>query len=169
MASEELNGGALNFEALKLKETATGSDQSTVRGSDADAVEEDGVKITCFTEDMNNTTFHIQIIKLQKQIYAWIGCNSAKLGHVYAAAPTRPNNTVSVTSILGGASDNTGSSIARRLALRCGLNIILACNIPKNSPLLEADAEKILIKKLISLGYTRPKTSPPASMVASAR
>lgn len=24
------------------------------------------------------------------QIYAWIGCNSAKFGHLYAAAPTRP-------------------------------------------------------------------------------
>lgn len=23
-------------------------------------------------------------------IYAWIGCNSAKFGHLYAAAPTRP-------------------------------------------------------------------------------
>ncbi|KAI3990061.1 hypothetical protein MKX01_013547 [Papaver californicum] len=166
MASEDLNGRPLNFDALNLKETATNTDQSTVRVSDAG--EEDGAKITCFTEEMNDTTLHIQIIKLHKQIYAWIGCHSAKFGHLYAAAPTRPSNTVSVTSILGGASDNTGSSIARRLALKSGLNIILACNIPNNSSLLEADAERILVKKLISLGYTRPKTSLPASMAASA-
>ncbi|RZC87036.1 hypothetical protein C5167_041966 [Papaver somniferum] len=51
------------------------------------------------------------------KIYTWIGCNSAKFGHLYAAAPTRPSNTMSVTSILGGASDNTGSSIARRLGI----------------------------------------------------
>lgn len=71
---------------------------------------------------------------------------------------------VSVTSILGGNSDNTGSGIARRLGnfvtllgvlknyyfgswfkilclffvvLKTGLNIIMACNIPKNSPMVE--------------------------------
>lgn len=119
---------------------------------------DDGSQITCFSEIADDVTFHFQIIRLHKQIYAWIGCKSAKLGHLYAAAPTRPNNMVSVTSILGGASDNTGSSISRRLALKTGLSIILACNIPKNSPKLEADAEKMLVKKLISLGYTRPKS-----------
>ncbi|WJZ86835.1 hypothetical protein VitviT2T_006254 [Vitis vinifera] len=121
-------------------------------------VNDDGVQVTCFTEVSDDVTLHFQIIRLHKQIYAWIGSNSAKLGHMYAAASTRPNNTVSVTSILGGASDNTGSGIARRLALRTGVNIILACNIPKNNPMLEAEAEKKLVQKLINLGYTRPKS-----------
>ena len=94
------------------------------------------------------------------QIYVWVGCNTAKFGHLYAAATTRPvsgncfilrrwcsvvslsfffgsvaswrlmfqcqffyvafswplqDNGVSVTSVLGGTSDNTGSGIARRL------------------------------------------------------
>lgn len=116
-------------------------------------VTEDDVEITCFTEDGHDATLYFQIIRLKKQIYVWIGCNSAKLGHLYAAAITRPNNTASVTSIMGGAADNTGSSIARRLVLKTGLNVILACNIPKNSPMLEADAEKKLIQKLRNLGY----------------
>ncbi|KAF7056309.1 hypothetical protein CFC21_063726 [Triticum aestivum] len=93
------------------------------------------------------------------QIYAWIGCNSsAKFGHLYAAAATRPGNGVSVTSVLGGTSDNTGSSMARRLVLKTGLNIILACNIPKDSPMLEAAAERKLVEKLRSLGYIRSIT-----------
>ncbi|KAK6160937.1 hypothetical protein DH2020_004318 [Rehmannia glutinosa] len=115
------------------------------------------VQVTCFSQVSDDVTLHFQIIRLHKQIYAWIGCNSAKFGHLYAAAPTRPSNTVGVTSLIGGASDNTGSGIARRLVLRTGLNIILACNIPKNSPMLEANAEKKLVQKLISLGYTKPK------------
>ncbi|KAI4303067.1 hypothetical protein MLD38_038744 [Melastoma candidum] len=110
-----------------------------------------------FSEVVDDTTLHFQAIRLHKQIYAWIGCSSSKLGHVYAAAPTRPNNLVSVTAMLGGSSDNIGSGIARRLVLKTGLNIILSCNIPKNSPMLEANAEKILMQKLISLGYNRPK------------
>ncbi|XP_075653786.1 uncharacterized protein LOC142624153 isoform X1 [Castanea sativa] len=117
-----------------------------------------GVQITCFTEVVNDVALHFQILRLPKQIYVWIGCDSAKLGRIYAAAPTRPQkDMISVTSILGGASDNTGAGIARRLVLKTGLNIILACNIPKNSPMLEADAEKMLVQKLIQLGYTRAK------------
>ncbi|CAA2963686.1 proteasome assembly chaperone 4 [Olea europaea subsp. europaea] len=66
-------------------------------------------------------------------------------------------NTVSVTSLIGGTSDNTGSGVAHRLVLRTGLNIILACNLSKNSPMLEADAERRLVQKLVSLGYTNQK------------
>ncbi|CAH2036028.1 unnamed protein product [Thlaspi arvense] len=119
-----------------------------------DSGEGDGVKVSCFTE----VTLQIQIIRLAKQIYVWVGCNSAKFGNLYAAASTRPSNTVSVTSLLGGTSDNTGSGMARRLVMKTGLNIILACNIPKNNPLLEAKAEKVLIRKLIDLGYTMSTT-----------
>ncbi|KEH37721.1 putative proteasome assembly chaperone 4 [Medicago truncatula] len=119
--------------------------------------EQTQLQFTCFTELVNDVNLHFQIIRFPKQIYVWIGYNSAKLGQLYAAASTRPNNVVSVTSILGGNSDNTGSGIARRLVLKTGLNIIMACNIPKNSPMVEIEAEKILIQKLISLGYTKSR------------
>ncbi|XP_011100685.1 uncharacterized protein LOC105178841 isoform X1 [Sesamum indicum] len=125
----------------------------------ADGEDGPGLQLTCFSQlsDHDDATLHFHILRLHKQIYAWIGCNSAKFGHLYAAAPTPSSNTVGVTSLIGGASDNIGSAIARRLVLKTGLNIVLACNIPKNSPLLEANAEKILVQKLISLGYTIPK------------
>ncbi|CAM8988536.1 unnamed protein product [Rhodiola kirilowii] len=115
------------------------------------------VQITCFSDQSEGTALHFQIIHLSKQIYVWIGFNSARFGHLYAAAPTKPNNTASVTPLLGGASDNIGSGIARRLVLKLGLNVILACNIPKNNPIIEAQAEKLLIRKLIELGYKKPK------------
>ncbi|GER51748.1 proteasome assembly chaperone 4 [Striga asiatica] len=136
-------------------------------------------QITCFSQASDEVTFHFQIIRLHNQvslmilyalavcldrmsshleIYAWVGCNSAKFGHLYAAAPTRPSHTVGVTSLIGGASDNTGFGIARRLVLKTGLNIVLACNVPKNNPMLEANAEKMLMQKLISLGYTKSRS-----------
>ncbi|KAH0658507.1 uncharacterized protein LOC125838137 [Solanum verrucosum] len=114
------------------------------------------VQVTCFSEVVNDATLYFQIIRLQNQIYAWIGCNSTKLGDLYAAAPTRPGNTVSVSSLTGGSSDNTGAGIARRIVLKTGINVVLASNIPKNSPMLEAAAEKKLVQKLISLGYGKP-------------
>ncbi|KAK7304047.1 hypothetical protein RJT34_15054 [Clitoria ternatea] len=135
------------IEELKLQE----------KKGDVHAYAQGQLQITSFSELVNDVCLHFQIIRFPKQIYVWIGYNSVKLGHMYAAAPTRPNNVVSVTSILGGASDNTGSGIAHRLVLKTGLNIILACNIPKNSPMLQTEAEKILIQKLISLGYTKSR------------
>lgn len=122
------------------------------------ASEGSNVEVTCFSDVLEDATVHFQIIRLNKQIYAWIGCNSTKLGPLYAAAPTRPNNTVSVTSILGGTSDNIGSGIARRLVLRTGLNIIVACNLPKSNPMLEIGAERKLVEKLVSMGYTKPRS-----------
>ncbi|CAL0325450.1 unnamed protein product [Lupinus luteus] len=115
------------------------------------------LKVNCFSEVLNDGSIHFQIIRFPKQIYVWIGYNSAKLGHLYAAAHTRPNNMVSATTLLGGTFDNTGSGIARRLVLKTGLNIILACNLPKDNTMLEVEAEKILVQKLISLGYTKPR------------
>lgn len=150
MADKESNSEAVSGSAQTLNLV----DHSTVLPDAATG----GLQITCFSELVDDATLHFQIIRFPKQIYAWIGCNSAKFGHLYAAASTRPSNTVSVTNILGGSAENTGSGIARRLVLKTGLNIILACNIPKNSPMLEANAEKKLVEKLISLGYTRARS-----------
>ncbi|KMZ62415.1 hypothetical protein ZOSMA_467G00080 [Zostera marina] len=110
------------------------------------------VRISSFSEDVRDGSLYFQIIRLRKQMYVWIGYNSAKFGHLYASVPTRPNNSVSVTSLIGGGSDNSGSSIARHLVHKTGLNIILACHLPKDTPLLEFNAEKILIGKLKNLG-----------------
>ncbi|GLT79150.1 hypothetical protein SLA2020_506500 [Shorea laevis] len=147
--------GALNSD-LVFEQSLKLQDQSTHLTTTANAAA-GGLEITYFSELVDDATFHFQIIRFPKQIYAWIGCNSTKFGDLYAATSTRPSNTVGVTSILGGSSDNTGSGIARRLVLKTGRNIVLACSIPKNSPMLKANAEKKLMEKLVSLGYTQPR------------
>ncbi|XP_010913092.1 uncharacterized protein [Elaeis guineensis] len=157
MASGELNS------ALHITTDAQCNGKS--KTSEDQAIDSD-VQITCFTEDLHDVTLHFQIIRLAKQIYVWIGCNTARFGHLYAAAATPPNNAVSVTSLIGGSSDNTGSGIARRLVLKNGLNIVLACNIPKDSPMVEATAERKLVEKLRNLGYV--KATPEGSRVISA-
>ncbi|VFR02250.1 unnamed protein product [Cuscuta campestris] len=145
---------ALNDSISNLELTAS------KKGISASSVEGDnGIQITCFSEvSHDDVNLHFQIICLPKQIYVWIGCNTAKFGHLYAAGPSLSNSAVAVTCLLGGTSDNTGSGIARRLVIKTGLNIIVACNIPKNSPMLEAEAEKKLMEKLISLGYAKPRS-----------
>lgn len=143
----------MNFPELHI----SADSQQSVGSNSSEKQLIDDLQITCFTEELNDITLHFQIIRLAKQIYAWIGCNSAKFGHLYAAGATRPDNAVSVTSLHRSSSDNTGSSIARRLVLRTGLSIILACNIPKDNPMLEATAERKLMERFRSLGYIRSK------------
>ncbi|KAF8387694.1 hypothetical protein HHK36_026348 [Tetracentron sinense] len=170
MASGELDGhvsdGSLmtskfpkGKESCDVRIACPENGESSSNESSAVDYNDCGVHITCFTEVVNDVTLHFQIIRLEKQIYAWIGCNSAKFGHLYAATHARPSNTVGVTSILGGASDNTGSSIARRLVLKTGRSIILACNIPKNSPLLEVNRDLCLSLFLSMHAYTHSVTT----------
>ncbi|GLT79140.1 hypothetical protein SLA2020_506410 [Shorea laevis] len=156
MAEKESEYDSASNSNLVFDQSFKLQDQSTHPSTTANATA-GRLEITCFNELVDNATFSFQIIHFPKQIYAWIGCSSTKFGDLYAAASTRPSNTVGVTSFIGGSSDNTGSGSARRLVLKTGLNIIFACNIPKNSPMLEANAEKKLMEKLISLGYVQPR------------
>ncbi|ONM39812.1 hypothetical protein ZEAMMB73_Zm00001d044036 [Zea mays] len=109
MSSEELRAS--------FSDLAVGSPTQTEGKTypSGDLSSEEVMQVTCFTEDLHDVVLHFQIVRFSKQIYVWVGCNTAKFGHLYAAATTRPDNRVSVTSVLGGTSDNTGSSMARRL------------------------------------------------------
>eukprot|EP00252_Welwitschia_mirabilis_P022122 TRINITY_DN5891_c0_g1_i1.p1 TRINITY_DN5891_c0_g1~~TRINITY_DN5891_c0_g1_i1.p1 ORF type:complete len:165 (+),score=31.86 TRINITY_DN5891_c0_g1_i1:186-680(+) len=124
------------------------------------------IRMTCFSEEAHDAILHFQIISFSKQVYIWIGCNSAKLGYLHAGAFTRPNMNPTVTTLIGGGADSTGAGIARRLVSRTGLNIIVACNIPKDSPMLEALAERLLIQKLNCLGYSKCDKKKPNEMSA---
>eukprot|EP00249_Psilotum_nudum_P012128 c23595_g1_i1 orf=571-1167(-) len=116
----------------------------------------DGVQLHCFSQQANDGILHFQILHLNKQLYIWIGCNSAKFGHLYTSMPTPFDRAPSLAVLIGGGADSTGASMARRLALRTGWSIFLACDLPKNSPILEADAEKRLMQELKTLGYVQP-------------
>ncbi|KAK4844623.1 hypothetical protein QYF36_022402 [Acer negundo] len=89
--------------------------------TNGDGSSSSSVQVTCFTDLVNDVTFHFQIIRL---------ANQALLKHT-------TNNSMSVSSILGGVSANTGAGIAQRLVLKTGLNVIVVCNITKNSPMLK--------------------------------
>eukprot|EP00250_Pteridium_aquilinum_P011624 c20203_g1_i1 orf=92-541(+) len=108
-----------------------------------------------FSHEVQDGILHFQILKLDKQLYIWVGCNSAKLGQLYASITTPFERTPSLATLIGGTADSVGASIARRLALKTGWSIVLACNLPKNSPNLEAQAEKWLFQELRTLGYVK--------------
>ncbi|CAM6129780.1 unnamed protein product [Calypogeia fissa] len=114
-----------------------------------------GLPLTEFSDEIDEATFHFQILKLTDQLYIWVGCNSARLGHLYASFPSRFDKMPSLTTLIGGGADSVGASMARRLSLKTGWSIILAANIPSNSPTIEAFAEKRLLQELRALGYVK--------------
>ncbi|XP_024545797.1 proteasome assembly chaperone 4-like [Selaginella moellendorffii] len=113
-------------------------------------------RLTCFSDEAHDASFHFQILCLDKQLYIWIGCNSARLGHLFASIPTPYDKMPSLSALIGGGGANSaGGGIARRLALRTGYSVVLAANLPSNAPSLEGFAERRVLKELQDLGYTR--------------
>uniref|UniRef100_A0A804NG07 Proteasome assembly chaperone 4 n=1 Tax=Zea mays TaxID=4577 RepID=A0A804NG07_MAIZE len=84
MSSEELRAS--------FSDLAVGSPTQTEGKTypSGDLSSEEVMQVTCFTEDLHDVVLHFQIVRFSKQIYVWVGCNTAKFGHLYAAATTRP-------------------------------------------------------------------------------
>uniref|UniRef100_A0A2P2JPH1 Uncharacterized protein MANES_03G210800 n=1 Tax=Rhizophora mucronata TaxID=61149 RepID=A0A2P2JPH1_RHIMU len=79
--------------SLRLEEEEVDAQMESSSSTSSSSGQPDGsggLQVTCFTEIVDDVTLYFQIIRLPKQVYAWIGCNSAKLGRLYAAASTRP-------------------------------------------------------------------------------
>eukprot|EP00850_Spirogloea_muscicola_P017116 SM000144S00664 [mRNA] locus=s144:71808:73053:- [translate_table: standard] len=123
---------------------------------------------------------HCQILPLSQQLYIWIGVNAAAMGQLYAAVCTPFDKLPSLSVLMGSSSDSPGAAIARRLgnsnapslsflgilplqpfpsAMKTGHSIVLSCNVPSNSPLLEAQAERLVLQELKSMGILTKTSS----------
>ncbi|CAI5476380.1 unnamed protein product [Closterium sp. Yama58-4] len=104
-----------------------------------------------FSEEGPDGTFHFQVVKLNQQVYVWVGLNTAAHGNVYTAIPTRFDPMPLVTPLIGGGAEGASATMAARISKRLGCAVILASNIPPNAPMTEATAERLLIKRLPTL------------------
>ncbi|CAI7740535.1 unnamed protein product [Closterium sp. NIES-53] len=59
------------------------------RGEGSDEAIGGGIWTREFSEEGPDGTFHFQIVKLNQQVYLWVGLNTASHGNVYTAIPTR--------------------------------------------------------------------------------
>ncbi|KAF5835809.1 hypothetical protein DUNSADRAFT_6843 [Dunaliella salina] len=108
------------------------------------------MKQRCFTETAPDATIHCQIIDLGRQVYVWasVGANT-KLNNLYMAIQTPAASTPSVATLLpASAASNEANAFAQRLAMRLKRPVLCSWNIPASEPLLQAIAEKRLLKEL---------------------
>lgn len=108
-----------------------------------------------FTDLHEETPVHFQIIRLEKQLFVWMG-TQANMGNLCLAMPTRMDPTPTVTTLLPGPADSDSSSMAQRLAKRTGLPVAASVNLPASSPTLKAWAERRLVAELDRLQLSRP-------------
>jgi len=65
--------------------------------------------------------------------------------------PAPQDATPSCTALLSGGAKDQSSALAQRLAMFLKTSVICSCNLPDNSPLLQAFAERVLKQRLAEL------------------
>ncbi|KAG2617285.1 hypothetical protein PVAP13_3NG179697 [Panicum virgatum] len=76
MSSEELR---TSFSDLVVSSPTWTEGKTNYSG---DSSSKGGFQVTCLTEDLHDVTLHFQIVRFSKEIYVWVGCNTAKFGHL---------------------------------------------------------------------------------------
>ncbi|CAI7913681.1 unnamed protein product [Closterium sp. NIES-54] len=86
------------------------------RGEGSDEAIGGGIWTREFSEEGPDGTFHFQIVKLNQQVYLWVGLNTASHGNVYTAIPTRFDPMPLVTPLIGGGAEGASATMAARLS-----------------------------------------------------
>ncbi|CAI5499591.1 unnamed protein product [Closterium sp. Naga37s-1] len=86
------------------------------RGEDSGGLTDGGIWTREFSEEGPDGTFHFQVVKLNQQVYVWVGLNTASHGNVYTAIPTRFDPMPLVTPLIGGGAEGASATMAARLS-----------------------------------------------------
>ncbi|XP_075265413.1 uncharacterized protein LOC142357757 [Convolutriloba macropyga] len=115
-------------------------------------IPEDHMRCLSFSEEAPDTTVFFQVILLPGQCFVWIGSGRAKVTSLVAAAATPYDSVPSTTTLMTGEhASEEGSALARKLAVFLHMPVLCSSNLPQNSPLLQAFAERKLKDRLKTL------------------
>jgi proteasome assembly chaperone 4 len=106
------------------------------------------LKLREFTESAVDSIIHFQILELEDQLYVWIGSGGARMESLHTAMMTKFDNLPVVATHFGEGAVGDGAALAQRLSKKTGKAVSVSCSLPPNTPLLQAVAEKRLIKEL---------------------
>lgn len=133
------------------------SDTTLVQTASNHNILKPNIELRNFSEEALDSILHFQIIRLERQVYLWVSCNTPLMGSLCTSIFT-PFDSIPCVSYLigGGGGDSFCASMARRLALKTKISVVLATNIPSNSPSLETFAERRMVQELRVLGIAPP-------------
>ncbi|KAG1671134.1 hypothetical protein FOA52_005386 [Chlamydomonas sp. UWO 241] len=111
-------------------------------------------------------TLHFQILDLGRQYYIWISASGPKMANLYLAIQTPADPKPSVASLIPGPAGGAGESLAQRLALKAKKPVLVSCNLPSNTPMLQAIAERRLLQELAEMAGGGGQAAASAAVVA---
>eukprot|EP01027_Heterolobosea_sp_BB2_P005436 GEZU01008318.1.p1 GENE.GEZU01008318.1~~GEZU01008318.1.p1 ORF type:complete len:161 (-),score=48.34 GEZU01008318.1:94-576(-) len=95
---------------------------------------------------------YLQIFEFEGCVWIWLGTAPPKLEHLTLAMMTPYDKIPSATCLLGQTSlDGFEQQLARRLALKTKKAFYVSFNLPRNSPDLQSQVERVLVAKLKDL------------------
>ncbi|PNW83898.1 hypothetical protein CHLRE_04g216300v5 [Chlamydomonas reinhardtii] len=102
-----------------------------------------------FSTTTHDAALNFQLLDLGRQYFVWVSAVGPKLGSLTLAIKSPADAAPSVASLLPGApAVGEGPAMAQRLAIKLGKPVVCSCNMPPNSPLLQAVAERRLLQEL---------------------
>lgn len=99
----------------------------------------------------SDAPIYFQIIDLGRQYYVWIATGGARFQELHLAIQTSLDKRPSLANLINGGGSEDGHALAQRLALRLKKPVLCSCNLPANSPILQAIAERRLLQELLSM------------------
>jgi len=115
------------------------------------------LKCRQFTERIPDGIVYFQILELDSQLYIWMSAQGPKMDNLSVAMPQKFDSVPAVSTILGAAqgAGNDIEPLAQRLVMATGESVFLSSSIPPHSSLMQAVAEKRLIKEIKAMQQER--------------
>eukprot|EP00741_Cyanophora_paradoxa_P004070 tig00000767_g3952.t1 len=110
---------------------------------------ESRLRIDAFEERIGETSLHFQIAHLTDSFFVWVGTSPPKLQNLDVSFPIKFDSIPAATTLLAAnGHDDTGKSLAQRLAKRFDKPFFVSCNLPSDEPMLGGLVERALVTRL---------------------
>lgn len=97
-----------------------------------------------FHAKISDITINCHIIKMEDCLYLWVGDGTSnKMEDLSFALISSHGSDAIATKIMGGVSDTTSMSIARRLTMKLGKPVYVSFNVTTNNMLLSSIEKRI--------------------------
>mmetsp|Transcript_9547 Transcript_9547/g.27463 ORF Transcript_9547/g.27463 Transcript_9547/m.27463 type:complete len:143 (+) Transcript_9547:9-437(+) len=108
-----------------------------------------GVEDFRFQRLIHDVRVCIQCIAMDQSYIFWIGTASGTFDNLDISMISSLDSIPISSVLLGSSSDNTGSTLSKRLAMKLGSQIYVSYNLPSNHQMLQDEVEKMLFKEVI--------------------
>jgi hypothetical protein len=135
------------------------ADSHQAAASQADADRAPMLKQYTFQETIQEVRVNIQIVMMKGSCMVWVGVGGASFSGLDVAMMTHMDAVPICSTLIGADGDSPGIPLAKRLALKFGLQALVSVNLPSAQPLLQAAVEKKVMKEIegILASTSQPK------------